>query len=168
MPCLFKNPKDFGSSVRCAQLFMWDIETSRYSAWLFDAGVLCHAWMNLGCASALGSPKSASPPPARHVLHNHHSRYTLVLVQNAGAMHACGHDAHMAMVLGAARVLKENEGSLNGTVKLIFQPGEEGFAGAKYMVEQGKMLIWLFCEALFCRWERSATEPPCVLFFEPG
>lgn len=64
-------------------------------------------------------------------------------------MHACGHDGHMAMLLGAARALKDHEGSLNGTVKLIFQPGEEGFAGAKQMVEEGTMPSSLL---LSCGW----------------
>ena len=54
-----------------------------------------------------------------------------------GKMHACGHDCHTAMLLGAARVLKDNEGEINGTIKLIFQPAEEGGAGGKMMRDQG-------------------------------
>jgi len=54
-----------------------------------------------------------------------------------GKMHACGHDCHTAMLLGAARVLKKNESSIEGTIKLIFQPAEEGGAGGKMMKEQG-------------------------------
>ena len=57
-----------------------------------------------------------------------------------GKMHACGHDCHTAMLLGAARVLKENEDKINGTIKLIFQPAEEGGAGGKMMREQGVLL----------------------------
>ncbi|HPQ47715.1 MAG TPA: M20 family metallopeptidase [Clostridia bacterium] len=54
-----------------------------------------------------------------------------------GNMHACGHDFHTAMMLGAAKILKENENEINGTVKLMFQPAEETLAGAKAMVEAG-------------------------------
>ena len=53
------------------------------------------------------------------------------------AAHTCGHAAHTAMLLGAARILKERENELKGTVKLMFQPGEEMGYGAKTMVEDG-------------------------------
>ena len=51
--------------------------------------------------------------------------------------HCCGHDMHAAMLLTAAKLLKENEDALEGTVKLMFQPGEENFSGAKNMLENG-------------------------------
>ncbi len=53
------------------------------------------------------------------------------------AAHACGHDFHAAMLLTAARMLKENEDALKGTVKLMFQPAEETFEGSKNMIEHG-------------------------------
>jgi len=56
-----------------------------------------------------------------------------------GAMHACGHDAHMTMVLGAARVLKKINDGLDGNIKFVFQPAEEGPGGAKPMIDAGVM-----------------------------
>lgn len=60
-----------------------------------------------------------------------------------GNMHACGHDAHAAIALGAARLIKNNSDKLEGAVKIIFQPGEEGNAegsgGAKRMVDDGAL-----------------------------
>jgi len=58
--------------------------------------------------------------------------------QNPGKMHACGHDAHMAMLLGVARLMKDMEESFGGTILLIFQPGEElAPGGASLMIESG-------------------------------
>ena len=57
--------------------------------------------------------------------------------KNEGKMHGCGHDMHTAMLLGAAKILKEHEDEIHGTIKLEFQPAEEIFKGSQDMLEAG-------------------------------
>jgi amidohydrolase len=58
---------------------------------------------------------------------------------NDGVMHACGHDGHMAILLGAARELQRRRAEVRGTIVLCFQPGEEGHAGNKLMIDDGAL-----------------------------
>ena len=75
--------------------------------------------------------------------------------RNEGVMHACGHDGHCAMVLGAARFLTRRPDQIHGTVRFIFQPAEENEAGGRAMVEDG----------LF---ERFPVDGVYALHNEPG
>ena len=59
--------------------------------------------------------------------------------QNKGVMHACGHDCHMAMMLGAVRILQEMRSELRGEVRILFQPAEEISSGARWMIAEGAL-----------------------------
>jgi len=74
--------------------------------------------------------------PIHEQPHTHNKNFAS---KHDGKMHACGHDGHATMLIGAALILKQMESQIkqHGTVRLMFQPAEEGGAGAKRMIEEG-------------------------------
>lgn len=82
-----------------------------------------------------------------------------------GAAHCCGHDLHTAMLLGAAKLLKEEEDSLEGMVKLLFQPAEENMQGARAMIQAG-VLENPHVDAAFAIHVNSIAQSGRLLVFE--
>src|SRR3954454_5861525 len=86
-----------------------------------------------------------------------------------GAMHACGHDLHTASLVGAVRVLSARRAELTGDVVFMFQPGEEGYDGARHMIEAGVLeASGSMPEAAFALHVASAVFPTGLVAVRPG
>lgn len=97
---------------------------------------------NLGKVIALRADIDALPVTERNNLPFKSEVKTTFLDTETGVMHACGHDTHTAILMGVAEILSKNKDKINGTVKFIFQPAEEGpppgeEGGAKLMIKEG-------------------------------
>jgi hippurate hydrolase len=127
---LHTNPElSFQEHETCAFIQQRLAELGIESGVLASTGVVAHIGTGERCV-ALRADIDALPI--------HEESGVAFASQKQGVMHACGHDAHTAMLLGAAKILKDREKSIGGVVKLIFQPGEEmNPGGASLLIKEG-------------------------------
>lgn len=120
---------ELGLNLPQTSAFVWDcLKKMGYSPELVgDSGIVCTIGSGDKCFLIRGD-MDALPVE---------EQTGLAYSSNNGNMHACGHDCHMAALLGAAKLLKLHEGELCGQVKIMFQPAEETMEGAKMMVQSG-------------------------------
>ena len=126
---------------------------------------------NSGKTVALRADIDALPVTERNDLPFKSNVTANFLGQETGVMHACGHDTHVAILLGVAKILSEHKDKINGTVKFIFQPAEEGpppgeEGGAKLMIKEG-VLKNPDVDAIFGLHINSAT-PVGTIRYKPG
>lgn len=108
---------------------------------LQNMGIQCSPIADTGVLAIIGSgPACVALRGDMDALPISESNNVDYISRNPGIMHACGHDAHTACLLGAAALLKKSEARLNGTVRLLFQPGEEKLpGGATKMISAGAL-----------------------------
>ncbi len=115
--------------------------TARVRKWLEDAGIrILNYPLQTGVVAEIGRGESLIALRADiDALPIHEQTQLPYASQNAGVMHACGHDIHTSVILGAALKLKARESKLPGRVRLFFQPGEENCTGAKQFIKAGAL-----------------------------
>jgi len=126
---------------------------------------------NPGKVIAIRADIDALPVTERNKLPFKSNATATFLGQDTGVMHACGHDTHIAILMGVAEVLTNNRDQINGTVKFIFQPAEEGpppgeEGGAKLMIKEG-VLENPTVDAIFGLHISSST-PVGTITYKPG
>ncbi|HCW64654.1 MAG TPA: amidohydrolase, partial [Leeuwenhoekiella sp.] len=124
-----------------------------------------------GKVVALRADMDALPVTERNDLPFKSEVTTTFLGSETGVMHACGHDTHVAILMGTAEVLAQNKDKIHGTVKFIFQPAEEGAppgeeGGAALMIKEG-VLKSPDVDAIFGLHINSAT-PVGTIAYKPG
>ncbi len=150
-PALLDDAKSIGGWIvelrrrlhRHPELMYEEVETSRLvRATLDDLGISYrHSVAKTGVVATIGRGpgRCVALRADMDALPIHEETDVPFRSEIDGKMHACGHDCHTAMLLGAARLLKTREAELPGVVKLIFQPAEEGGAGAERMCDEGAL-----------------------------
>ncbi|MBM81423.1 MAG: peptidase M20 [Planctomycetaceae bacterium] len=130
---LHKHPELMYEEVKTSQLVRDTLDELgiSYQSGLAETGVLASIGSGDGPCVGLRADMDALPI--------HEETDVPFRSEVDGKMRACGHDCHTAMLLGAARLLKEREADIKGTVKLLFQPAEEGGAGGKRMSDEGAL-----------------------------
>ena len=127
------------------ELSMKEFETAAYIERELRALNLDEIRTGVGQTGILGTLRGGKPGPvtllradidALPIIEVSQAEYRS---QNHGVMHACGHDAHIAILLGAAKELARRRNEVPGTLVFCFQPGEEGYAGNKLMIEDGAL-----------------------------
>ncbi|WP_000200901.1 amidohydrolase, partial [Bacillus cereus] len=117
--------------------------TKAIQNWLNEANItIIHSNLTTGVIAEISGNKNGPTVALRadiDALPIHEETNLSYASKNPGKMHACGHDFHTASILGAAYLLKENESSLNGTVRFIFQAAEERGDGARKVIEDGHL-----------------------------
>ena len=130
---LHKHPELMYEEVKTSALVRRELDKLgiQYQSPIAETGVLASIGNGKGPCVALRADMDALPI--------HEETDVPFRSEVDGKMHACGHDCHTAMLLGAARILKSKEKDINGTIKFLFQPAEEGGAGGKLMRDEGAL-----------------------------
>ena len=127
---IHKNPEIGIHTIQTAEFVKKKLEEMGYKPeFVGEAGITATVGKSSGKVLLLRADMDALPMEEKSGL-----EFTSKV---PGAAHCCGHDLHTAILLGAAKLLKEVESSLEGTVKLMFQPGEETMQGARNMIKNG-------------------------------
>ena len=128
---------------RCPELGNREVETAaRVEAWLHDCGIPTERMLETAVVGRLvgGRPgKTAALRAELDALPLQEATGAAFASEVPGVMHACGHDVHMAAVLGSARLLAAHREELPGTVLFLFQPDEEGNGGAQRIIDAGAL-----------------------------
>jgi amidohydrolase len=124
---------------------MVELDTARYVAESLGALELDEIRTNVGQTGVLGTLRGGKPGPVTllradmDALPIRELNEVEYRSKHDGVMHACGHDGHVAILLAAARTLAERRAEVSGTLVFCFQPGEEGAAGNRFMIEDGAL-----------------------------